>query len=263
MIFMKKILLICFLLVSLGSFAQIEKAIPERPNPPRLVNVFVPGFLTAEQTAALEAKLIAYDDSTSNQIAIVVVDDLKGYSAGDYATALGRKWGVGNKNFDNGVVLLVSTGGGEGNRDAFVAPGYGLEGRITDLLAQSIVDNEMVPDFKAGNYYRGLDQAVDAIMKAAEGRYKAPAGYGSRKGKGMSPLLIIIIVVVLVAIFSGGGGSGGGYMSRRGYRGWTGGWIGGGFGGSGGGGWSGGGGGGGFGGFGGGGFGGGGAGGKW
>lgn len=262
MIYMKKLFLIGLLLLSLHSFAQIEKVIPEPPNPPRLVNVLTKEpFLTAEQIASLEAKLKAYDDSTSNQIAIVVVDGLNGYSAGDYATALGRKWGVGNKQFDNGIVLLVSVGGREGDRDVFIAPGYGLEGRVTDLLSQSIVDNELIPAFKQKNFYRGLDNAVDAIILAAAGKYKAPAGYGSRGGgKGVSPFLIIIGVLILLSIIGGaaGGGGGGGYVSRRGYRGWTGGWIGGG-----GGGWSGGGGGGGFGGFGGGGFGGGGAGGKW
>ncbi|MGZ8554193.1 MAG: TPM domain-containing protein, partial [Chitinophagaceae bacterium] len=229
-----------------------------------LVNDFTKErFLTPEQEAALERKLVAYDDSTSNQVAIVIVGDLEGYSAADYAIALGRKWGVGNKNFDNGVVLLISTGGGEGNRDVFIAPGYGLEGVVTDLIANAIIEHELVPNFKAGNYYRGLDEATDAIFRASEGRYQAPKGYGSRSKKGISIGTIIFIVILLIFLFGGmsGGGRGGGYVSRRGYTGWGG--LGGLGGLGGGGGWSGGGGGGGFGGFGGGGFGGGGAGGKW
>ncbi len=261
---MKKLLSILFIFLTVTASAQIEKIIPEKPTPPKLVNDLTGKFLTPEQVTALEKKLVAYDDSTSNQIAVVVVDDLKGYSAADYAIALGRKWGVGNKNFDNGVVLLISTGGGEGNRDVFIAPGYGLEGVVTDLIADAIVDHELVPNFKTGNYYRGLDEATDAIIRAAEGRYQAPEGYGSRNKKGISLGTIIFIIILLIVVFggmAGGGGGGGGYVSRRGYAGWGG--LGGlgGFGGSGG--WSGGGGGGGFGGFGGGGFGGGGAGGKW
>jgi len=257
---MKQFLSIFFLLLAFASSAQIERAIPARPNPPILVNDLTGSMLTPEQKAALEQKLVAYDDSTSNQVAIVIVNDLKGYSAADYAIALGRSWGVGNKNFDNGIVILVSTGGGTGNRDAFIAVGYGLEGVIPDLTADAILNNELIPNFKRGNYYGGLDDATTAIIKAAEGKYKAPDGYRKRGKGGISPFAIIIIVIVLLVLFGGIGNSGGGgYVSRRGYSPWIGGgWSGGG----GGGGWSGGGGGG-FGGFGGGGFGGGGAGGKW
>lgn len=269
---MKKILSILIFFISVTASAQIEKIIPERPSPPKLVNDFTNNFLTQEQTVALERKLVAYNDSTSNQIAIVVVDDLKGYSAADYAIALGRKWGVGNKNFDNGVMVLVSTGGGEGKRDVFIAPGYGLEGVVTDLIADAIVDHELVPNFKAGNYYRGLDEATDAIIRAAEGRYKAPEGYGKKKGRGigLGAIVFFLILLFIVSGIGGGRGRGGGMVSRRGYGDIGAGWIigsllgGAGRGGSGGG-WSGGGGGGGggFGGFGGGGFGGGGAGGNW
>lgn len=243
--------------------AQIDKVLPPAPNPPRLVNVLVDGFMTPAQIEGLENKLKLYDDSTSNQIAIVVVESLDGYSAADYAIELGRKWGVGNKNFDNGVVILVSTGGGEGRRDVFIAPGYGLEGPITDLVANSIVNNDLIPNFKGGNYYRGLDEATNSIIEAIGGRYKAPAGYGSGKSKGPAPVLVIIAVIVILVLVSGKNSGGGGYVSRRGYRGFGGmPWTGGGWSGGSGGGWSGGGGGG-FGGFGGGGFGGGGAGGKW
>lgn len=259
----KLIFLLTFLALAFSGMTQVENAIPGRPNPPKLVNDFT-GTLTPAQAQELERKLVAYDDSTSNQIAVVIVSDLKGYSAEDFAMAIGRKWGVGNKDFNNGVVLLVSTGGGSGNRDVTIQVGYGLEGVITDYVSHSIIETELVPNFKAGNIYRGLDEGTTELFKAAEGRYKAPEGYGSRgKGKGgMSPLLIIIIVIIVLVVMGIGGGGNGGYVSRRGYTGW-GGWTGGGGwsgGGGSGGGWSGGGG---FGGFGGGGFGGGGASGKW
>lgn len=261
---MKKIFLFYFLLLSILSFGQIESVIPEPPNPPRLVNDFTGRFLTPEQVEALERKLVAYDDSTSNQIAVVIVDDLKGYSRDDYALALGRKWGVGGqKQFNNGIVILVYAGSRD--RGMFIAVGYGLEGAVTDLVASQIVNQIIIPDFKRGDNYRGLEEGTDALMEAAAGRFKAPDGYNNRGGGGMgfgTIILIIIIVVVFIALMSGGNNGGGGYVSRRGYRG--GGWIipGGWSGGGGGGGWSGGGGGG-FGGFGGGGFGGGGAGGSW
>ena len=264
---MKKILFIACLLFSIGAAAQVENAVPQRPSPPRLYNDFTNGrnFLTTEQASYLEGKLVAYNDSTSSQIAIVIVEDLKGYEANEYATALGRKWGVGGQQFNNGVVVLISTGGSDGNRDAYIATGYGLEGAIPDVTAKHILENELIPEFREGNYYSGLNKTVDAIIKAATGEYKAPQGYGKRRG--LSPgkiFLLVIIIWIILGIVGRGGGKGGGYASRRGYRGFWGPTLGGGLGGFGGGGWSGGGGGGGgFGGFGGGSFGGGGAGGKW
>ena len=263
---MRKILFIACLLFSIGAVAQVDNAIPQRPSPPRLYNDFTRGrnFLTTEQASYLEGKLVAYNDSTSSQVTIVIVEDLKGYDANEYATALGRKWGVGGQQFNNGIVVLISTGGGDGNRDAYIATGYGLEGAVPDITAKQIIENELIPEFREGNYYSGLNKTVDAIIKAAAGEYKAPQGYGKRKG--LSPgkiFLLVIIIWIILGIVGRGGGKGGGYASRRGYRGFWGPTLGGGLGGFGGGGWSGGGGGGGFGGFGGGSFGGGGAGGKW
>lgn len=263
---MKKLLFLILFLFSLAASAQVESVIPNPQNPPRLVNDFTDEkakFLTAYQRDALENKLVAYDDSTSNQIAIVIVDGLDGYSRDDYAIALGNKWGVGGqKTFSNGVVILISTGKKDGKRTSFIATGYGLEGALPDVTVKNIIDNELVPNLKAGNNFRALDETADAIIQAAEGRYKAPEGYANRGKKGIGffeILLILFILLIVMSIMSGKGGSGG-MMSRRGYRDWTGPvWF---PGSGGGGGWSGGGGGG-FGGFGGGSFGGGGAGGDW
>lgn len=269
-------LLFNILFISLVAFAQVESVIPNPTNPPKLVNDFSGSFLTGEQVQELESKLVAYDDSTSNQIAIVIVDKLHGYSIDDYAVALGRKWGVGGqKQFSNGVVILVNTGTKGDKRGVFVATGYGVEGNVTDLVAGEIVQNNLLPNFRAGNNYRGLDEATDNIIKAIAGRYKAPEGYHQQGEGGMSMFTIIILIFVVFIVLSiisrKGGGGGGGYVSRRGYTDDWGGrrgglpWIipggGGGWSDGGGGGWSGGGGG--FGGFGGGSFGGGGAGGSW
>lgn len=255
--------------LSLAGLAQVDKAVPEMPNPPRLYNDFSGSkdFLTRHQAEVLEEKLVAYDDTTSNQIVVVIMGNLKGYEPNEFATALGRKWGVGNKGFNNGVVVLISLGEDGEKRHAYIAPGYGLEGAIPDITAKRIVDNELVPYLKSGKggYYQGLDNTVDALIKAAAGEYKAPAGYANRKKDGDFPGFVIVLLVIgfliLIAIIKRGGG-GGGMMSRRGYHGWSGPWIGGGNWTGGGGGWSGGGGGG-FGGFGGGSFGGGGAGSSW
>jgi uncharacterized protein len=266
---MRKIFLIPFLLFSFCAFAQVKKAIPPKPS---VTAGFVhdytkkgkDGFITTEQEEHLEAKLKAYDDTTSNQIAIVIVDDLKGYDANQFATAIGDEWGVGGSaQFDNGIVILISTGGGEGNRDAYIAVGRGLEGPIPDMTAAYIVDHELVENLKQGQHYRALDESVDAIIKAAAGEFKAPQGYGTGiKAKSIGRIIFIIVMIIVFIIISNNRNRGGGYASRRGYHDWWGptmwgggGWSGGGS--------SGGGGGGGWGGFGGGSFGGGGAGGKW
>jgi len=259
---MKRLLVAIALLSSVFATAQVEKIIPSRPVPPRLVNDFT-HTLTQEQAQALEQKLVAYDDSTSSQIAVVIINSLSGYDVSEYSLALGRAWGVGGKQFNNGIVILVA----KEDHKLRIEVGYGLEGAIPDVTAKSIIDNDLTPNFRKEDYYRGLDDATDDIIKAAAGEYKAPANYG-RKGKGFpfGPILLIFIILVIFFSRRGGRGGGGGMVSRRGYGDlWTG-WLIGSMlsgGGRGGGGWSGGGGGGGFGGFGGGGFGGGGASGGW
>lgn len=262
---MKKLALLITLLFSICALAQIDKVIPPRPTPPRLVNDFA-HVLTPEQVEALERKLVAYDDSTSNQIAVVTVQTTGDYAIDDVALGILRKWGVGNKEKDNGIVILAAIA----DRKIWIATGYGMEGAVPDITAQTIIDHDILPNFKAGDYYRGFDAGTNSIFQAAAGEYKAPAGYGQRgrsTGVSIGKLIVgIIILFIIFGLFGGSGGSGGGgFMSRRGYRGFGGPVIfpgsfgGGGWGGSSGGGF----GGGGFGGFGGGGGGGGGAGGSW
>jgi uncharacterized protein len=258
---MKRILLFVTLFISVCASAQTNDGVPKKPAPSEGLVLDQTSTLTPEQEATLEQKLIAYDKSTSNQIAIVLIPSLNGNSIEDVALGILRGWGVGGQaDKDNGVVILVA----KNDRKVRIEVGYGLEGAVTDYIASSIIQNTILPDFKNGDYYRGLTEAVDEIMKAAEGRYTAPEGYGKQKGlKGWQIFLIIIVIWIILGAI-GRGGRGGGFASRRGYRNWGGPiwWGGGGLGGSGGGGWSGGGGGG-FGGFGGGSGGGGGASGSW
>ncbi len=255
---MKIFLTVIFFLFSFCAIAQIEKAIPARPSPPKLVNDYT-GTLTAPQIQALEDKLVAYNDSTSTQVAIVIISSLDGYDISEYGLALGRKWEIGGKEFSNGAIVLVA----KDDHKVRIEVGYGLEGAIPDITAKSIIDNSLTPSFKEDNYYRGLDRATDDIIKAAAGEYKAPANYGKKKsGSGWGSILGLIILFLLLGAFGGGRGSGG-TMSGAGWiigsmLGNAGGRSSGGWGGGGGGG-----GGGGFGGFGGGSFGGGGASGSW
>ncbi|MCB0740021.1 MAG: TPM domain-containing protein [Chitinophagaceae bacterium] len=243
---MKKILLILSLFFSFIAAAQIEDAIPKKPNPPKLVNDYT-GTLTPQQIQALETKLVQFDDSTSNQVSVIMIPTTKGYDISNLAVQIGRKWGIGNKDINNGVLLLVA----KDDRKLTIQVGYGLEGALPDITAKSIIENEIKPSFKTENYYRGLDKGTDAIIQATKGEYTASKSYGSKKKKAISISTIIFVIFLMLIIFGGaaGGGGGGFYASRGGFGGWS---SGGGGGSSGG-----------FGGFGGGSFGGGGASGSW
>jgi uncharacterized protein len=261
---MKKIFL-TYLLTFYCTLLFSQKKDPDyiinhRPSPAKLVNDFA-DVLTPEQEEALEQKLVAYDRQTSNQVVIVTVEELGDFPDYDFANSIGEKWGVGNKGFDNGVVIIASFKDPPGRRKTFIGTGYGLENPLNNKVCREIVEYEIIPSFKEGNIYRGFDKGVDAIIAGIGGKYQAPKGYG-RRSKGIGAGTIIFIIILLIIFSSIGKGGGGGMMSRRGYRGWWGPmWTGGGSGWSGGGGSSGGGGG--FGGFGGGSFGGGGGGGSW
>lgn len=262
-----------FVLICVFSFSQVRaKQIPPKSN--TLVTDYV-SLLSDAERQALERKLVAYDDSTSTQIAIVIESSLEGDDIFEYSYRLAEGWGIGNEGKDNGILIYIAFQ----DRELFIQTGYGAEGFLTDAMASRIIDQIITPAFRSQQYYRGLDEATTVIMQMGSGEYSAE-GPG-RASKGKEALFILFLVVVAVIIFfSIAGGNDddwdddGGYHRRGRYdyddygrprrRGRGGGWI---FlPGGGGGGWSGGGGGlggGGFGGFGGGGFGGGGAGGSW
>lgn len=252
---MKHLKIIFILLISsLSAFAQ---DLPAKPNPAKLVNDYT-NTLSADQKQALENKLVVFDDSTSNQVSIVIINTTGDYDISDYAFKLGNTWGIGNK-VNNGVLVLVA----KDDRKIFIATGYGLEGALPDITCAAIIDNEIKPNFRENDFYRGLDKGVDAIIKATQGEYKAPANYKKKRKKDSGgSILGLVIVLFIILMIAGKGGGGGGLMSRRGYSSLAGPLLWGSRGSSGGG-FGGGSSGGGFGGFGGGSFGGGGSGGSW
>lgn len=202
-----------FLLV-FSSVLSWGQTFPERPNPPKLVNDFT-NTLTAEQVDALETKLVALDNSTSTQIAVVIVPSVNGATIADYNVGLMRKWGVGTKN-NNGVILLIA----KNDRALDITVGYGLEGALTDATSKSIIDDIIVPNFKGSDYYRGIDLGTDAIMQAVRGQYNSPRAKTS-SGKGGNSIIFFIIIIIIISLISRGGGRGGGgtFMSRRGQTG--------------------------------------------
>lgn len=243
-----KFLLAPLILIAAGAFAQ---TFPEKGATPKLVNDFA-DILLADEERLLEKKLVAFDDSTSTQISIVSLPNLDGEPASSYAPELAEAWGIGDKQRNNGILILVSM---DNPREVFIATGYGVEEFVTDGLAKRIINEHVLPAFKQQRYYDGLNQGTDDLMQLLKGTFK---GFGKKKkSKGLPALLVVGIV--LFVIFASRGQRGGGFRTygRPGWGGFP----------MGGGGWHSGGGrssgGGGFGGFGGGSFGGGGAGGSW
>ncbi len=250
----KKQVFLLFSILWIGMSTIIGQNLPPKPNPPKLVNDLA-HLMSAEQVQSLENALVAYDDEASTQITIVTVSDLDGYPIDDYAMAIGRQWGVGRKGKNNGLVILVS----KVERKINISTGYGMEGVLPDLICRRIIENEIKPNFRSGEYYGGFTAALEAIKKAAKNEY-----VNDDPAQGGSPfpfLLLVIILIIIFIIISHRGGGGGRYYSPGGS--W---WVGnnsdwGGRGGSSD--WGGSSGGGGFGGFGGGDFGGGGSSGSW
>lgn len=254
----KTIIALLLIILSVAGFAQ---DFPAKPN--KLVNDYT-GTLSADQIQHLEQKLVAFDDSTSIQVAIAILKSVGEYDINEYALELGRTWGVGTKGKDNGVMIVVALG----DRKISIQTGYGVEGVLPDMYTRRIIDNEIKPYFKAGDYFKGLDAGTDAIISVTKGEYKNDKPKVSKGGKGGSAVLIVIIIVILVVLLLRRGGGSGGGSQIIGSRGvadvlfWS--MLLGSSRGSGGGGWGGGSsGGGGFGGFGGGSFGGGGSSGSW
>ncbi len=142
--------------------------IPSRPNPPTLVTDLADVF-SANEEEYLERKLVDFFASTSNQIAVVTVSDLEGYDISDLAFRIGADWGIGSEKFDNGILILLKPKTADSNGQAFIAVGYGLEGVVPDITAKQIVENEMIPRFKEGNMFAGIDNAANVLIELAKG----------------------------------------------------------------------------------------------
>ncbi len=196
-----------FLAVMFHLGTNAQKFIPA-PNPPRLV-VDNANVLSEEQKEILEKKLVALDDSTSNQIAILTIATLNGESIEDVAVNTFRNWKIGSKTKNNGILIIVAIA----ERKIRIEVGYGLEGAIPDIVANSIIEQNIKPNFKQKNYFGGFDDAIDNLSKAAVGEYKVARERrpSDEKGNGVGSFLgIIIIVLILLFISRRGGGGGGG-----------------------------------------------------
>lgn len=199
-------LLFITLFISNSIFAQFD--IPKKPDFQTSVYDYA-NVLSAAEKTQLEEKLVRYSDSTSTQIVVITIESLKGEDIGILTPKWAQEWGIGQAKEDNGVLILLA----KAEKRIWISPGYGLEDRLTAGIGGEITRNIIIPEFKAGSYYRGLDKGADALFDVFKGKYK-----GERKqSKGKDfPILPFIVIVVIVLILLSRGKRGGGNSGSSG-----------------------------------------------
>jgi uncharacterized protein len=171
------------------------------------------GLLTVDQRQNLESKLAAFEQETTNQIVVAIFPSLEGESLEDYSIRLAEKWKIGQKGKDNGIILLIFPN----DRRLRIEVGYGLEAALPDAYASRIIEEKLKPNFRHGNFYTGIDQAVDALMAATRGIYELAPSSDSSSSSSI-PLVFILFffgifgLIIFLAIKYGKG---------SGRRGWT------------------------------------------
>src|SRR5690554_5893115 len=175
-------------------------AIPEKPNIETSLYDFGTNVMSASEKQIIEQKLIRYADSTSTQIVVILIPITGGEQIARFATDLGHKWGVGQKGKDNGVILLVAVD----DRNVTIQTGYGTEHLLTDALSRRIIENQIAPEFRKGNYFGGIDKATTAIIEILSGEYQNSSS--NQEGSSIPVILIIIGVIVAIVILSKAGG---------------------------------------------------------
>ena len=134
----------------------------------------IAGILSQSEEETLEQTLSSYRDETSNEIAILTLSSLEGEVIADLAFEVGRKWGVGGEKNDNGIMIVMSYE----DRKIFLATGYGLEGAVPDIVARGIIERDILPQFRDGNYYQGFANGIESLKMHIGGEY-TPERYES------------------------------------------------------------------------------------
>jgi uncharacterized protein len=200
---MKKIITIIIALIGFTAVSLAE--IPERPVPQRLVNDFA-GVLKKGEVSQIESALVQFAQQTSTQLVVVTVSSLDDYDKADYAQQLGEKWGVGQKGNDNGLVVLLKPKTEDTRGEIFIATGYGLEGVLPDAIVNNaVVNTEMIPRFKDGDYFGGLAAGLNVIMDITRGEYTAEH-YQEKVsgGRGGGSIIVLIVIIVLFSLLGRG-----------------------------------------------------------
>ncbi len=199
------------LLFSAVLFAAVDK-IPDKPT--SWVNDYA-SVLNDTQINELNIMLSSLEQRSSNQIFVAIFPQIpEGYYLEDFVVKLFEKWKPGLKGKDNGILIAIFIN----DRKMRIEVGYGLEDVITDAQSATLIREYMAPQFKKGNYYEGIKDALKILIPAVEGKYKIPVKKKKSKDDGFSfgDLVILIIILVIISKIFGGGGSTGYGSKRRG-----------------------------------------------
>jgi len=199
------IILIISVFISERSIAQFD--IPEKPsNKTEQTSLYdFVNLLSPSENKALEQKLIRYSDSTSTQIVVVVISSTKGEDIAMLGTRWGQKWGIGQADEDNGILMLLA----RDDRRIDINTGYGIEYRISDRDAKQIIEQIIIPQFKQDNYYEGLNKGTDAIFQMLNGEFDEDRDFSEETSIfDFLPILFFILIFILI-ISRGKGGKGG------------------------------------------------------
>lgn len=207
----KKLLLIFVFIFSISAFSQ-GLEIPEKPKFQTSVYDYV-NLLSASQKTSLESKLVRYSDTTSTQIVVAIISSTEGENINYLAANWGEKWGIGDAEKDNGVLILLA----KDDKKIAIQNGKGAEHLLTDFQSKRIIERVIIPEFKKGDFYGGLDKGADYIFKTLNGEFK---GTRQKESEGFDPGIIIFIIMIIVffIIVSRGNknNKGGGRGFRRG-----------------------------------------------
>ncbi len=223
---LKKYSLLLFLIL-----ASVFVSAQDYPAKPATLVTDYTNTLSADNKAQLERKLVAYADSTSTQIAVVLVKTVNGADIAEYGKGLGKAWGIGQKDKNNGIVILAAID----DHKVTIQTGTGATNSLPDVLANQIINNDLVPAFKKGDFYGGLDAATSSVIQYMSGQFQADASQqnqvqqqnqqqdqqvaqdNSSDDGGSIAIIVVIVIVIIVLIFRNRGrGNGGQIIGPRG-----------------------------------------------
>lgn len=160
------------------------------------------GLLSPQAETQLAQLLRKHEQATTEQVVVVTLKSLQGYDIADYGYQLGRHWGIGQADKNNGLLFIIAPK----ERKTRIDVGYGLEGRMTDALSKQIIDFEVIPYFKKGDFEGGIVNGTQAILAVLGGSYDAKAARAKlRKGPqtNLSTYLVLIVVAIVVGAILG------------------------------------------------------------
>jgi len=167
---------------------------PERAN--TLITDFT-NILSEDEKSSLENKLVAFNDSTSTQIAVVVMHSTGNYEIADYSVQLFNKWKIGQESKNNGVLILVAVD----DHKVWITTGYGIEGVLPDALCKRIIERDIVPAFRRGDYYSGIEEGTNSIMGLVKGEFTADQYMKTKKKKPVFfPFLMFLFIIFIVVL---------------------------------------------------------------